>query len=157
MYDHWTGVLVGTLEIFCRVDGSVPSSHRFTILCWNTPISSLGKIRSLSNLLSRNLFLGNIPDTAWRMICKRIRCTVNSSDLSFAWHGVAHLVRFPLHHILVLNFFQPSGVHSVFAVQYLVLFSAGYLDLLGIGNDHIVTTVGLRWGCVNMEICSANV
>ena len=69
-YDHWTEAVRGTFETFCGVDVRFPSSHRFTMLCWNTPISSLGKIRSLSNLLSRNLFLGNIPDTAWRMICK---------------------------------------------------------------------------------------
>lgn len=69
---------------------------------------------------------------------------MNFSEMGLTKYDVAHLVRFPLHHVLVLNFFQSSRIHTVLAVQHLVLFAAGYLDLLGIGNDHIVTTVGLR-------------
>lgn len=139
------GPVAETFETFCGMGVSVPSSHRFTILCWNTPISPSGKMRSLSNLLSRSLFLGNIPDTAWRMICETdAREKLNSGGLSVPWHCVAHLVRFPLHHILVLDLFQTPRIHRVFAVQHLVLLATRDLDLLGVGHNHIVTTVGLR-------------
>lgn len=60
------------------------------------------------------------------------------------WDAIAYLVRFSPHHILVLDFLQASRVHSMLAVQYLVLFATRDLHPLGVGHNHVVAAISLK-------------
>ena len=124
----------------CAADraGSVPSSQRFKMFCSKAPMSPSGKIRSRSSLRSRNLFLGSIPETAWRIICQ--------TRLGFAGEvegpHATHLVRLPPHHVLVLNLLQTSGVHRMVPVDELLSLLPSDLDVPRVCHDDVVPTVG---------------
>jgi hypothetical protein len=113
-------VVVGILG--SQSGGKVPSSQLRRMFPPILPMWYDGKIRSLSSRRSRSLFFGNIPETAWRMICNTVINAVNVGR----WR---HLVRFLDHHILVGCFFESSGKHRVLPVQQLLPFSASHYDL----------------------------
>lgn len=55
--------------------------------------------------------------------------------------GVTHLVRFPTHHVLVLNLLQTAGKHGVVSVDQLLSLLAGNLDVPCVGDHNVVTTI----------------
>ena len=63
----------GDYNSFCN-GGTVESSdsHRFVMFWDKDPMSSPSNIRRRASRLSRSLFFGNIPATAFRMIYIRI-------------------------------------------------------------------------------------
>lgn len=60
--------LVATSFVGSQSGGSVPSSQLRQTFAPRIPVSLEGKTRSLSIRRSRSLFLGNMPETACRMI-----------------------------------------------------------------------------------------
>ena len=110
------------------------------MFCSKTPMSPSGKIRSRSSLLSRSLFLGSIPETAWRMIYRGGRVGVGTGSGQIV--QTTHLIGLSPHHILVLYLLQPSGEHRVVPVHELLGFLPGNFNVTSIRHDDVVSTVG---------------
>ena len=52
-----------------------------------------------------------------------------------------HLIWFPVHHVLILYFLQTTRKHCMMPVDQLLCFLSRHLDLPGIADDDIVTTI----------------
>jgi len=127
-------VVVGFVGSQCG--GSVPSSQLLRMLPPSTPMLYEGNILSLSSRRSRNLFLGNMPDTACLMICRSRQHIDNNSAVVGT-----HLVRLSRLHIPVRCLLQPSWVHRVLPVQQLLILPPCNFNISRVGHNHVVPTV----------------
>ena len=138
---HSHGKVLGLLTVMVS-PGSVPSSHLRMMLCFNTPISSSANIRNRSNRRSRSLFLGNIPETACRMICcnherslsTRMQCnTIRSCP--------THLIRVFLQQVLVPTLLQATRIHGVMIIHLLIHFVPRHNDIFRVCDNDVVPTI----------------
>lgn len=119
---------------------SVPSSQLRTMFAPMIPIRGPGNMCSRSSRRSRSMFLGNIPDTACRMICRReyaqlVYWRARGNALS------AHLFWFSSLHLLVRDLFQSSREHGMTAINELLGLFTSHFDLARVCNDDMVSTV----------------
>ena len=52
-----------------------------------------------------------------------------------------HLVRFFVHHILILGLLQTPWIECVLSIYNLICFSSGNFNLSSVCHNHVVTTV----------------
>lgn len=127
--------------------GKLPSSQLRRTLPPRTPMCSRGKMYNRSRRRSRSLFLGNMPETAWRMICVAEKEQTSVLGAWDVWGGrdterePTYLVRLPNHHILIRRLLQSTRVHRVLAVQQLLVLPSRHLHLSRVRDNHIVSTV----------------
>lgn len=127
------------LVVGCRGSqsgGSVPSCQLRRTFAPSTPMLYDGNILSLSSRRSRSLFLGNMPDTA----CRIIWGSRTSILWRHSWHR-AYFVRVFPHLVFIRCLLQAAGKHGVFAEQELLVLVSGDLDVSRVGDNHVVPAV----------------
>jgi hypothetical protein len=123
-----------------NVEDSV--SHLFVMFWDKDPISSPSNIRRRARRLSRSLFFGNIPATAFRMIYIRtrdIRSTFTGITKSSQMHP--HLFWTLLHQVTITLLLETTRVHGVMPIYYLLLLVTRDAYLTRVCHNDIVTTI----------------
>lgn len=123
-----------------KSEGNVPSSQLRMIFMPKMPIFSEGNIFRRSNRRSRNLFLGNIPDTACRMTCTPKSNQVIQPKTRWQRNGT-YMVWVLRHHIFVRRLLQPSREHRMLSEEQLLLLLSSNFHPSRVRHNYVVPAV----------------
>lgn len=124
--------------------GRVPSSQLRITFAPNMPMRCAGNILRRSRRRSRSLFLGNIPETACRMIWRSREGEPCKKSLGPEMSKHTHLVRVFDFHRLVGRLLQASWEHRVFPEQQLLLLAPCDLHFSRVRNDNVVAAIHFK-------------